>query len=73
MAAAQLMAAARRAIPAMDDHLALGDLAPLLAWLRTNVHGQGSRLGFNALLRQATGKPLDPADFQAHLAARYLS
>ena len=73
MAAAQLMAAARRAIPAMDTHLAQGDLAPLLAWLRTHVHAQGSRLGFNALLLAATGKPLDPADFQAHLTARYLT
>jgi carboxypeptidase Taq len=33
----------------------------------------GSLLGFNDLLRAATGKPLDPADFQAHLTARYLS
>ncbi len=41
-------------------------------WLRTHVHGQGSRLGFNDLLREATGKPLDPADFEAHLTARYL-
>ena len=27
---------------------------------------------FNDLLRAATGKPLDPADFEAHLTARYL-
>ena len=28
---------------------------------------------FNELLREATGKPLDPGDFQAHLTARYLT
>lgn len=72
MAAAQLMAAARRAVSGLDAALAEGDLAPLLGWLRTHVHAEGSRLGFNALLRAATGKPLDPADFQAHLTARYL-
>jgi carboxypeptidase Taq len=72
MAAAQLMAAARKTVPDVDAALAEGDHAPLLGWLRTNVHGQGSRLGFNDLLRQATGKPLDPADFEAHLTARYL-
>ncbi len=72
MAAAQLMAAARRATPDLDSALAQGSHAPLLAWLRANVHGQGSLLGFNDLLRAATGKPLDPADFEAHLAARYL-
>jgi carboxypeptidase Taq len=72
MAAAQLMAAARRAVPEVDAALARGEHAPLLGWLRANVHGQGSRLGFNDLLRAATGKPLDPADFEAHLASRYL-
>ena len=71
-AAAQLMAAARRDVADLDAALGHGDLAPLLAWLRAKVHGQGSLLEFNALLSQATGKPLDPGDFQAHLTARYL-
>ena len=73
MAAAQLMRAARAATPGLDAALGQGDAAPLLAWLRTNVHGQGSRLGFQDLLRAATGKPLDPADFTAHLTERYLT
>ena len=73
MAAAQLMAAARRAVPEVDAALARGEHAPLLGWLRTHVHAAGSRLGFNDLLREATGKPLDPADFEAHLTARYLT
>ena len=73
MAAAQLMAAVRQAVPEVDAALADGSHAPLLGWLRTHIHEQGSRLGFNDLLRQATGKPLDPADFEAHLAARYLA
>jgi carboxypeptidase Taq len=73
MAAAQLMAAARREVSGLDAALGRGDLSPLLAWLRAKVHGQGSRYGFNELLTEATGKPLDPADFQAHLTARYLN
>ncbi len=73
MAAAQLMAAARRDLAGLDAALERGDLSPLLDWLRTKVHGQGSLLEFNALLSHATGKPLDPADFQAHLTARYLN
>jgi carboxypeptidase Taq len=72
MAAAQLMAAARRETPALDAALAQGDLSPLTSWLAAHVHGRGSLLGFNDLLREATGKPLDPRDFQAHLRARYL-
>ncbi|NKE43677.1 carboxypeptidase M32 [Roseomonas frigidaquae] len=73
MAAAQLMAALRRAEPQLDAQLARGDMAPMMAWLRDKVHGQGARLGFQDLLRSATGKPLDPADFTAHLASRYLA
>jgi carboxypeptidase Taq len=72
MAAAQLMRAARAAVPGLDAALARGEMAPLMGWLRENVHSQGSRLGFQDLLRHATGKPLDPADFTAHLRARYL-
>ena len=73
MAAAQLMAAARREVPGVDAGLGRGDLSPLLGWLRGKVHGVGSLLEFNDLLRAATGKPLDPTDFTAHLTARYLT
>jgi carboxypeptidase Taq len=72
MAAAQLMAAARKAIPTLDDSFAKGDLSPLTTWLTTHVHQHGARLGFNDLLRQATGEPLNPKAFEAHLTARYL-
>jgi len=73
MAAAQLMAAARAAVPQMDRCLARGDLAPLSAWLRAHVHAQGSRLNFNELLTEATGRKLDPTAFEQHLTARYLT
>ncbi|HVY14507.1 MAG TPA: carboxypeptidase M32 [Rhodopila sp.] len=72
MAAAQLMAAARRDTPGLDEALAQGDFAPLFGWLRPKVHAQGALRGFNDLLRHATGKPLDSADFEAHLTRRYL-
>ena len=72
MAAAQLMAAARRGVPGLDAAMGRGDLGPLVGWLRAKVHGVGSLLGFNDLLHAATGKPLDPTDFEAHLAGRYL-
>ena len=72
MSAAQLMVAARRAVPGLEAALGEGDLSPLLGWLRANVHGLGSLLSLDELLRQATGKPLDPSDFEAHLTARYL-
>ncbi len=72
MAAAQLMAASRRDVPGLEAALGEGDLSPLLGWLRAKVHGKGSLLEFNPLLQEATGKPLDPSDFERHLKARYL-
>ncbi|MFC0411041.1 carboxypeptidase M32 [Roseomonas elaeocarpi] len=72
MAAAQLMAAARLAVPGLDEALGRGEFTPLIGWLRSAVHSHGASLGFQELLRRATGKPLDPEDFQAHLRRRYL-
>ena len=73
MAAAQMMAVVARQTQGMKTAMGLGDLSPLINWLHSNVHAQGSLMGFNELLREATGKPLDPSDFQAHIRARYLS
>ena len=73
MAAAQLMAAARAALPELDHALARGDLSSLVGWLGQHVHRQGSRLGFSDLLTAATGRPLDASAFERHLTARYLN
>jgi len=72
LTAAQLFAAARQADPAIEPGIARGDFAPLLGWLRANVHEKGSLLEARELLVAATGRPLDAAPFKAHLKARYL-
>ncbi len=43
MTAAQLFDAAKRADPAILPRIGRGDFAPLMAWLRENVHGKASR------------------------------
>ncbi len=73
LAAAQMMAVARQDTPELDAGLAQGDFGPLLGWLRSHVHSQGSRYGFNGLMQAATGRKLGSRDFVAHLKARYLS
>jgi carboxypeptidase Taq len=73
LAAAQLFAAAQRAVPGVMPAIGVGDFAPLLGWLRTNVHGKGSLTDTDAILEQATGAPLGTAAFRAHLERRYLS
>ncbi len=73
MTAAQLYDAARRAVPEIPAAITRGDFKPLMAWLGENIHGQGSRWSSVELVKHASGKPLDPAIFQAHLERRYLS
>ena len=73
MAAAQLFAAARRAESGLLDAIGNGDFAPLLAWLRTNVHGKGSIATTDEIMAEATGAGLGTAAFKAHLETRYLS
>ncbi|HEY2891319.1 MAG TPA: carboxypeptidase M32 [Dongiaceae bacterium] len=73
MTAAQLYDAAKRAVPGIPAAIARGDFTPLMAWLGEHVHGQGSRWSSVELVTRATGKPLDPAIFKAHLERRYLA
>ncbi len=72
MAAAQLFAAAKAAVPEIPEAISRGDFGPLMAWLGEAVHALGSLHGTDDLIERATGRPLDPKIFQAHLEARYL-
>ena len=47
--------------------------APLLSWLRANIHTKGSFADTDTILSQATGAPLATVAFKAHLETRYLS
>lgn len=73
MTAAQLFQAARNAIPELGAQLAAGDFAPLRAWLGEAVHGKASSMTSRDIITAATGRPLDPKAFEAHLKARYLA
>lgn len=68
---ATLFAAARRAVPSLDEDLAAGRFGALLGWLRQHVHRHGARLDAEELVRQATGFGLRDDDFIAALRARY--
>jgi len=71
LAAAQLFRAARAAIPHLAEHVRSGDFAPLLAWLRSNVHKWGSLATSEEIVERATGSQLGTAAFEAHLQERY--
>jgi len=72
MFAAQWFAAIRRDLPDLDTRIGAGDLSPVFDWLRTNIWSQGSLWTTEELAVRASGEPLNPAHFRAHLEARYL-
>lgn len=71
MTGVQLWNAAHAALPDLDDHLRAGSFAPLLGWLRENVHVLGSRLLPDDLLRRVTGAPLDAEPYLTYLEDKY--
>ena len=71
LAAAQLFAAAKAAHPEIPASIARGDFAPLVGWMRENLHARGSSGTTDELLTAATGRPLGTEAFKAHLEARY--
>ncbi|MFG1426739.1 carboxypeptidase M32 [Roseixanthobacter glucoisosaccharinicivorans] len=73
MTAAQVFDAACKSDGDILPGIGTGDFAPLVAWLRANIHSQGSLYETDELLTRATGRPLDAAVFKAHLIRRYAS
>ncbi|MBZ0271404.1 carboxypeptidase M32 [bacterium] len=69
--AAQLYAKARTDVPGIDEGFAEGRFAPLLAWLRENVHTHGRRYLPADLIEHVTGRPPSPDDFMAYVAEKY--
>lgn len=72
MTAAQLFAAARRALPDLAHDIARGHFTPLTAWLRERVYARAASVSTGEIVVAATGRPLEAGDFLAHLRARYL-
>ncbi len=72
MYAAQLMAAARRALPQLESQIASGDFSSLFGWLQQNIWQHGSRFTTSQLIHNATGEDLNSDYFRQHLTSRYL-
>ncbi|QEO18062.1 carboxypeptidase M32 [Acetobacter vaccinii] len=72
MAAAQFRVAACTQVPGITPAIARGDFAPLLSWLRTNVHGRARSASMRQIVQDATGTPLDASAYLAHIHQRYV-
>ena len=72
LTAAQMKAQLTAGPPDILAAAGRGDFAPLVDWLRTNVHQLGRRFGTAELIGRATGAPLGISAFKSHIKARYL-
>lgn len=68
--AAQFWETINTAIPGLDAKIAKGEFAPLLAWLRTNIHAHGRRYRAGELCERVTGQSLSPEPLMRHLRSR---
>ena len=68
---AQFFAAARRAVPGLDEALARGDYTPLRGWLAENVYRHGRAFGPDELLVRCTSKGLNAEPYLAYLNQKY--
>ena len=69
--AAQLFAAAERAVGPLEESFARGEFAPLREWLREHVHRHGMRWPVATLIERATGQAPDPSYLVESLTRRY--
>lgn len=71
MYAAQFYAKAEKDIPGLNDSIAQGNTAPLLHWLRQNIHNKGRNLTSRQVCEMVTGEPLNPAYFINYATKKY--
>lgn len=57
--------------PTLWDDIAAGNFAPLLDWLRTNIHSVGRRMTASELVRHVTGKDLSAEPYLNYLETKY--
>jgi carboxypeptidase Taq len=69
--AAQFYAVAQQAIPGLEDGIATGDTAALLAWLRTEVHAHGRRFTSDELCRRISAQSLSSEYFIRYIREKY--
>lgn len=68
--AAQFFDAASRELGDLGEMFARGEFAPLLDWLRREIHSRGKQLRSRELVRRVTGEEPDARFLVAHLTAR---
>jgi carboxypeptidase Taq len=71
MLSSQLYNAAKRKMPDLEQNFEKGNTAPLLNWLRTNIHQHGRRYKTEELIKKATGKEVGSSDYTNYLKEKF--
>ncbi len=58
-------------IPNTEALMEAKNFAPILAWLQSNIYEKGKSVKPKDLVKQVTGKPMDPTEYLAGLKAKY--
>jgi len=69
--AAQFFEVAARSLAGLDDQLRRGETAPLLHWLRPQVHGHGRRYTSDELCRRISAQSLSSEYFVRYVRQKY--
>lgn len=68
---AQLWERINQDIPDLPGLIEQAEFAPLLEWVRTNIHRHGSKFPPQELVRRITGTQIDPAPYLRYLNQKY--
>lgn len=71
--AAQFFATAKKQIQGLDEQIAGGNYAPLLQWLRENIHVHGKMYSADELCNRITGESLNFKYFMDYARNKYLN
>ncbi len=69
--AAQFFAFADKSIQNLDNQILEGNYAPLLQFLRTNIHIYGKQFNSEELCNRICGEGLNPAYFEQYITSKY--
>ncbi|HEU0221796.1 MAG TPA: carboxypeptidase M32, partial [Paracoccaceae bacterium] len=69
--AGELFAALGRDLPDLEASIAAGDLAPIVAWLRANIHRLCRLHAPEELIARAVGHPPGVGPLLAYLESKY--
>jgi len=69
--AVQLFDTVQKEIPDLDAKVEVGELLPLLDWLRAKIHTKGRLMRADEMVKDITGEPLNEDHFIAYLNRKF--